>query len=410
MSVPPPASPLITPDLRRRLQQRYEEAVRLLNQPPVDHARVHELLAECLRADPGNILYLNAMLANLRRWSRGSGDWLRGWFSRQLTNPRVTQFDRAVLRTQYFTDEPVNRTIAIDLLQDAPELLRRSSFDPNLFLVLAAACSAVDLDQTEIRYLHAALDAAPVDRQQAMRMLARTLTRNGQFGEAQNIWNSLLALAPDAEVRQAVDDLMAADNYESADRRLAEAGAAAGEDLAIRREREELRLAHSEQHLAIARRRAASDKHAKAQSLVSQLEAELLRQEIEILHLRCERLPGDVRLRLELAQKLKQAGNYSGAIQRLEEARGDASLTAEVQLELGECWQHLRQFEKAIDYYRQAIATEQPRSLLAALYRMGVLASAMGKTSEAREALTRLVEMDPGYKDARERLDKLPAN
>jgi hypothetical protein len=44
------------------------------------------------------------------------------------------------------------------------------------------------------------------------------------------------------------------------------------------------------------------------------------------------------------------------------------------------------------------------------LYRVGVLAAAMGKTSEAREALMRLMALDAGYKDACQRLDNLPAN
>ena len=75
------------------------------------------------------------------------------------------------------------------------------------------------------------------------------------------------------------------------------------------------------------------------------------------MNCRCDwNLPGD----------LKRAGNYSGAIQRLEEAhalaetRADKSLAAEVLLELGECWQHLRQFGKALEFYRQAVESGRP--------------------------------------------------
>src|SRR5690242_20175400 len=69
---------LITPDQRRRLQQRYEEAQRLAIQPRPDYQRVHELLAGCVVADPGNILYLDALLANLRRRDSASGQsWWR---------------------------------------------------------------------------------------------------------------------------------------------------------------------------------------------------------------------------------------------------------------------------------------------------------------------------------------------
>src|SRR3954452_22147248 len=99
MSGSPPRSLLITPDLRRRLQQRYEEAQRLAAGSRPNFRRIHELLAECLRADPGNILYVDALLANLRRRgsARSESWWKRLWrrgignepqtFSRSATVP-----------------------------------------------------------------------------------------------------------------------------------------------------------------------------------------------------------------------------------------------------------------------------------------------------------------------------------
>jgi tetratricopeptide (TPR) repeat protein len=414
MSATPPASPLITPDLRRRLQQRYEEAVRLLNQQPADHARVHELLAECLRADPGNILYLDALLANLRHWPPGGRGWLQSWWSgRPSAGRHALSIEYSVLSTQYLASAPIDREAAATLLQNAPELLRDAPTDTRLYQALAAACAACDLDQAEVRYLQVAHGVAPADLV-ALRALARALTRRGRFEDALRVWNQILGTAPDDESRQAAFELRDANMYETADDRLAAAHSAAGEDLAIREQREDLRLARGEQQVSMARRRAASDPHPMAQALVLHLEAEQLRQEIEILNLRCERLPGNIRLRLELARKLKQAGNFSGAIQRLEEARSDPALAAEVLLELGECWQHLRQFEKAMGFYRQSISSaeerREPRPLVAALYRVAVLAAAMNQRVEARQALERLMAIEPGYKDARERLDKLRAN
>ena len=387
--------------------------MRLLTQQLADHPRIHELLAECLRADPGNILYVTALLANLRQWQPGRG-WLRGWWSgRKSTGRYALSAEYSLLSTQYLASEPIDRGAAATLFQTAPELLQGARDEPNLFLVLAAACAAFDLDLAELRYLQAALETGPQD-QRTLRLLARALTRQGRFEEALGYWNSLLVHGNDAEAQKAVDDLRDEHQYEATDSRLAEAHAAGGEDLAIRQQREDLRLARAEQQLTIARRRAASDPHPKAQTLVARLDEELLSQAIEILNLRCERLPGDRKLRLELARRLKRAGNYSGAIQRLEEARNDPALAAEVLLELGECWQHLRQFDKALDFYRQAIATaterREPRPLVAALFRVGVLAAAMNQPAEARQAFEQLLAIDPGYKDARERLDKLPAN
>src|SRR5262249_4235394 len=160
--------------------------------------------------------------------------------------------------------------------------------------------------------------------------------------------------------------------------------------------------------LDIARIRAAHDPHPQAQSLVARLAADHARLEIEILHLRCERLPQDWQLRVELARKQKLAGNFSGAIQRLEEAEKLQADEPSVLIELGECWQHLRQFPKAHEFYRRAIsaagespnATDPNQSEVAKLagYRAGVLAHAMGKTDEARSYFMALVAADPGFK------------
>ena len=67
MSANSPLPLLIRPDLRRRLQQRYEEAQRLSSLSEPDFRKIHELLAECLHVDAGNTLYLDAIVANLRR-------------------------------------------------------------------------------------------------------------------------------------------------------------------------------------------------------------------------------------------------------------------------------------------------------------------------------------------------------
>ena len=428
MSDVPPPSLLITPDKRRRLQQRYEEAMRLAAWPKCDRAAVHEILAECVRDDPGSALYLDALLANLRQWQpKPEGSWLSSWFGRAKGNAS----SRAHPGSPH------------SLLSNAPSLLRDRFGDVTVLCQLAEAAAECDLDDIELRYLTEARRIAPDDAI-TLRQLARCLTRQGRFEEAIEPWHLLLELNADtdadAEATTAVADLkpsaraaevlgdtappatdsllstarqlLTAGRFAAAEQCLARAQQASGGDLAILAEREDLRLAHSQLRLIVARRRAESDLHPKAQLLVGRMEQEHNRLEIDIFHLRSERHPHDQRLKLELARRLKRAGNYSGAIQRLEEALADAALASEVNLELGECWQHLRQFGKALAYYRQAAecssAGDHRPTLLAALYRIGVLAAAMNEPAEAKAALTRLLAIEPGYKDARERLDKLP--
>jgi Flp pilus assembly protein TadD len=399
MPVDPPPSLLMTPDLRRRLQQRYDEASRLAALPRPDFARIHDLLAECLRADPDNILYLDALLANLRRReAQRAKSWWRKWLprSRLLVRPAKN----AAQSTQY------------SVLSTAPEQLWQNPLDASLLARFAEAAAALEFDEAELRYLFAARDLAP-DDPTTIRMLARSLTRQGRFEDAVGPWFAVLALAPDDEARQAVEDLRGAQESVEAENALADAHAAAGGDLTILGKREELRLARSALRMELARRRAAHDPHPKAQSLVARLEAEHNRLEIDIYNLRAERWPEDVPVRIELGRRLKRAGNFSGAIQRLEEALKLSADEPAVLIELGENWQHLRQFAKALDIYRRAIdvTAKGDTSLLnLARYRAAVLATALGQIDEAKSCLAAIVAVDPTFKDARERLDKLGSN
>jgi tetratricopeptide (TPR) repeat protein len=439
-----PLSLLITPDKRRRLQQQYEESQRLAAAIRPDFAGIHALLADCLLADPGNILYLDALLANLRR--RDAVQPKRSWWRRWINAPWSMSHGsdcKGGMPTEAHPGHSVRSTQYAELTK-APAALWERPRDPQLLRQLGEAAGTCDFDEVELRYLMAAREAAP-DEPETQRALAWALTRQGRFEDAVGPWFAVLALVPqDADAVQATEDLRGVSelvaqrpvqpsaaeiqapdiaalvrkardlqesgSFESAENYLAQAQAAAGGDMAVRHQREELRLRHSEHRLRIARQRAASDSHPKAQALVSKMEAEHNRLELEIWNLRAERLPEAADLRIELARRLKRAGNFSGAIQRLEESRRLQPDNLAVLIELGECWQHLRQFAKAIDFYEQAIGLAHAENdvLNLARYRAATLAAAMGKPDLARKHLTAIVAADPTFKDARQRLDNLP--
>jgi len=409
MSDDPPPQLLISPDLRRRLQQQYEEAARLSAKPTADFRRIHSLLAECLWADPGNSLYLDALLANLRRreGQRRKSWW--SWLERWKTPPRPGgngsskagdgKRSGAVLGTEYL------------VLSTAPQRLWRQPKSPSLLRELATAASALELDEAELRYLQAARELAP-DDPTTLRLLARALTRQGRFEEAVGPWFAVAALTGDAEAIQATQDLRGSQEAVETEEALAREHSAAGADLSMLEKREDARLARSALRIELARRRAASDEHPRAQSLVARLEDEHNRLEIDIFNLKAERWPADVQVRVELARRLKRAGNFSGAVQRLDEALQLSPDEAAVLVELGENWQHLRQFAKALEFYQQAITAKSsdPVIFKLAQYRAAVLATALGNYAAARLWLTAIVASDSAFKDARERLDNLPAS
>ena len=82
---------------------------------------------------------------------------------------------------------------------------------------------------------------------------------------------------------------------------------------------------------------------------------ELNQRELEVFRSRSERYPSNASLRFELGLRLKRAGNFKEAITYLQEGRNDPKRKGTVMLELGECFQRIKQFKLAMSSYNEAI-------------------------------------------------------
>lgn len=81
-----------------------------------------------------------------------------------------------------------------------------------------------------------------------------------------------------------------------------------------------------------------------------------------------------------------------------------------VALELGECFQKIKQYPLAMRNYVTAVESLTDRELdlrKRALYRAGVLAAGMADADAAQKYLSILAGLDYGYRDVAQRLDKL---
>ena len=185
--------------------------------------------------------------------------------------------------------------------------------------------------------------------------------------------------------------------------------AAGGSDLAIQEKLEDAQVRMTRSQVAIAEQRAAADKSPEAVDLAKRFRSELNRQEMLILATRAERYPQDAGIRLELGLRLKREGNYREALKALEAAQAVPELQPQSSLEMGECYQHLKQYGLALQCYQASVAATAPPSELhcLALYRTGVLATALKHLEVAQECLSRLVQSAPDYRDAAARLDKV---
>jgi tetratricopeptide (TPR) repeat protein len=424
----PDSLPPVTPAQRQRLQKLWEEARGLMARAGSSPGRkdveqIHELLSECVAKDPGNTVYLDAFLLNLRLLRSQSKGWWKSLFGPKQSDA----MGLGGLRHQLDDDAYLEQ-----------------------LLLLADNCIIVDAPESEIRYYREALHYSPQNSQVLLR-LTRSLLRQGRFDESRSFVQTLRKVggngdevrplltildgslnsndqeplpaeitSPHAAAAESTvpDDhlalataLVKVRQFDEAEAAAAKALSLSGGDLAVREQVEDISLARLQNNVAIALRLVDHEPSPAHQQTLHRWEEELGRLELATLNARSERFPQDAGLKLEVAVRLKRAGNYSGAVQRLEEIAADHLLRSNVFLELGECWQHLRQFEKALGLYSQAITAaeelSQPEPLKLALYRAGSLATAMQQTSAARNWFERLVSLDPEFKDARASLGQL---
>jgi len=138
----------------------------------------------------------------------------------------------------------------------------------------------------------------------------------------------------------------------------------------------------------------------------------LLKQEIDVFAARVERYPDNVSWKYELAMRLKTAGSPAEAIKFFQQVQIDSRRRGAVALELGECFQKIKQYPLAMRNYQAAVESLGDREVelrKRAMYRAGVLAAAMKDKDAALKFLSNLAEIDFGYRDVAERLKKLNA-
>jgi tetratricopeptide (TPR) repeat protein len=185
--------------------------------------------------------------------------------------------------------------------------------------------------------------------------------------------------------------------------------ASGGHNLKLRELVEDAQIRMVRGQVAIAEKRAAAEKTVESQELAKRFRTELNRQELAVLASRSDRYPHDLSLKFELGIRLKREENFREARGAFEAARAEPKLRGLATLELGECFQHLRQYGNAAKCYQAAVeqleTNSEPYKL--ALYRGGVLATALKNLDAARKALEQLWRIDPNFRDVASRLDKL---
>jgi tetratricopeptide (TPR) repeat protein len=206
-------------------------------------------------------------------------------------------------------------------------------------------------------------------------------------------------------------DLLMADNRPGeAVQLLQRALGATGGNLQVQERLEDAQVHQMRLHIAVAEKRAATEKTEESAKLVEQLKEQMHRRELEIYANRVERRPQDTKLKLEFGQRLKKVGNFAEAEKIFMAARENPELKALATIEVGECLQQQQKYNHAMQFYTRAIELTAQGDLnlrKLALYRGGLLAIGLRQFSLAEKWLGQLSQLDSEYRDVRARLDKL---
>ncbi len=187
--------------------------------------------------------------------------------------------------------------------------------------------------------------------------------------------------------------------------------AASGNDIRVQERLEDVEILRKREQLEVAERRAQDSPSGERQQLVGQLRDDVGRYEVEVYDRRSQRYPEDLELKYQLGVRLKRAGNVRAALEFLEVGSQLPERSAHAVLEMGECLQRLKKYSESLECYERAAELSgqagQAEVEKLAAYRAGILASGLGNDRAAEDWLSRLLELDPNFRDAASRLDKI---
>jgi len=448
-----PSTVALTPGERARVMKCYQTGAQALQTNP-DYAI--QMFAVSVAGDPGNAIFLQAFLGALRK---KHGAKKSGSLTSFLSVGSRAGLKKLATSAQWR-----------ELIKQGVEIIKANPADHVCLLAMAEACGNLMFFDSQAVYLRAALDAFPTDPE-VNRQCARFAASQGNFDQAIECWRrigktkglaeeaekAIAELSVDktiaagqgmigragaaakaapkpeaaaqaggraAELRQTIagnptdiesrlelaDVLERDGGMDEAERVLQEALAVSGNDLKVREHMEDRQLRWGRHKVLIAEKRLADNDTPENRATVERLRANQIKSEIDVYKARCDRYPENLTWKYELAMRLKASGNYTEAIRQFQESMKDTRRRGAVSLELGECFQKIKQYPLAMQNYQAAVDALTDRELelrKRALYRAGVLAAGLDDVDSAKKYLSILAGLDFGYRDVAQRLDKL---
>jgi tetratricopeptide (TPR) repeat protein len=450
----------ITPHLRRRLHECYEHASKLMKQDSYDFDYAHTMFGECVSRDPGNLVYVEALFENLRRKYNNNkkGALLsfggKGAFRKAKGKKAWGELLRLgpdVLKTNPWDSKTLlalaEACAALGHMETELRYLRfaleRDANDVTVNRHCAKSLTRQGYYDQAIACWHR-VDESTRGDVEAQKMILELQIEKTQAGlgrtraaakpdaepsvtadEATDNPRREIQLTPRQQMEQSlanspgdVDGYLQLAQYHLDEDHLGEALlllnkglAATGSDIRIRHLLEDAEIIRKRQQLTISEQQAAKEPNEESQQLVLDLQNDLNRYELDVFVARSARYPQDLEFKFQLGMRLKRMENYVEAVNCFMAAAELPDRRSRAVLELGECLQRQKQYSKALECYLRGLdqseQADQPDLIKLALYRAGLLSAGLKDSVAAVELLSRLVELDPNYKDAAARLDKI---
>ncbi len=440
----------------KRLQQLFQHANNLMGKGNHDYA--HDLFCQCVVADPGNVLYTQTCLANLfqKHGDKKKGSFLKGIGSKGGVKKAALQKDWK------------------GVIKSGLEALMANPRDTATFLALADACGHMEHSDTQAVYLRAALKFNPDDLH-INRVCGPVFRERKEFDLAELCWRRVLKAKPDDEEAQrqigqiAAEMTMQKGGYEEAEssRDVKKASSTAGvqreelspeeqlrrqikknprdkaaynelasmyqragngdqaveiltkaieefpDDTEIQETLKGIQLQIFRDRLSKAEKAAAEAGTDEAKKRLLIARKQLVEKELEYYEYLVQRSPSNGSYRFKLGQRYLKLSKFSEAIQQFQQARNDTKHHGQCQLELGKCFQHIKQYKLASDHYANAvreISDQDEENKKDALYHAAKLELGLKNYDAAEQYGNTLAAMDFGYKDIAALLDKIAKN
>ena len=472
MATDPPGRQPIPAATRQRLQKCFEQGSKSSAQGQFDYAM--NMFDMCVKTDPANALYIKQYLATIGKFYK---DNKKGAGFTSAGSKKVAQ---ANLKKSSMSKDYKG------VLEKGWDALKLNPWDTWSLSAMADAAGELNFNEAQLTYLKQALDLDQKDPE-INRRCGRALAAQGAFDQAISCWNRVIIAKPgDDEASRALGDLavertiskgkyedaessqdVRADKMEQitgddnkytpqqrlekhlvknpadigkyfelaelhsreerhgeAEKVLTKALEASGGDVVVRERLEDAQLRTAKASLDIARKKAEKDRTPEAISLFNNFKKELRARELEYYRSRSERYPNKLSFKFELAMRLKKLGEVQEAIKSFQAAAGDPKTKGKVHLELGECFQMIKQYKLAMQNYEAALDVLNDREVddrKLGLYRAGKLSLGLagkqltdGQTAQGMEELDRaekhlseLAGLEFGYEDVPQLLDKI---